>query len=53
MRITQAQILKCHDEQLLLKLREPINNDIIQKNIRTVELRLDDGRTISGERSSL
>lgn len=49
MRITQAQILKCHDEQLLLKLREPINNDIIQKNIRTVELRLDDGRTISNE----
>ena len=49
MKITQAQILKCNDEQLLLRLNEPINNQIIQKHIRTVELRLDDGRIISNE----
>lgn len=47
MRITQAQIIKCNDEQLLLQLNEPINRDIIQKHVRTVELRIDDGRTIS------
>lgn len=49
MMITQAQILKYNDEQLLLRLNEPVNNQIIQKHIRTVELRLDDGRTISNE----
>lgn len=49
MKITQAQIIKCDDKQLLLQLREPINLDITQKHIRTVELRLDDGRTISNE----
>lgn len=45
--ITTAKVLRLDDKRILLEPDEPINREIVQKKITTVELRLDDGRTIS------
>lgn len=45
--ITTAKVLRLDDKRILLEPDESINREIIQKKITTVELRLDDGRTIS------
>lgn len=47
--ITTAKILRIADGQLVIAPTEDISREIQQKNIRMVELRLDDGRTISAE----
>lgn len=47
--ITTAKILRMTDNQLVVAPTENITREINQKHIRTVELRLDDGRTISAE----
>ena len=49
MMITTAKVLGCKGESLILQPTESINREILQKQINSVELRLDDGRTISGE----
>lgn len=49
MKITQANVLRFNNDYLLLKSDEQLSREIQQKNIRSVELRLDDGRTISIE----
>lgn len=47
--ITTAKILRCDGEQLLLVLDERIDRELIKKHIGSVELRLNDGRTISAD----
>lgn len=47
--ITTAKILRIADGQLVIAPTEDISREIQQKNIRMVELHLDDGRTISAE----
>lgn len=49
MKITTAKILKAAENKILLQPFEDINRELQQKQITTVELRLDDGRTISAE----
>ena len=46
---TTAKILRYDGESLLLAPDEKIEREIIQKHIGSVELRLNDGRTISAE----
>lgn len=47
MKLVTARILQSNGNRLILEADEPIAREIIQKNISTVEVRLDDGRTIS------
>lgn len=47
MKLVTARILQSNGNRLILEADEPIAKEIIQKNISTVEVRLDDGRTIS------
>ena len=47
MKLVTARILQSNGNRLILEADEPISREIIQKNISTVEVRLDDGRTIS------
>lgn len=47
--ITTAKILQFDGTQLLLAPDEKLNREIIQKHIGSVELRLNDGRTISAD----
>lgn len=47
--ITTAKIIRCDGEQLLLALDERIDRELIKKHIGSVELRLNDGRTISAD----
>lgn len=47
MMITTAKVLGCNGESLILQPTDCINREILQKQITTVELRLDDGRSIS------
>lgn len=47
--ITTAKILRCDGEQLLLALDERIDRELIKKHIGLVELRLNDGRTLSAD----
>lgn len=47
--ITTAKILRFDGTQLLLAPNEKISREIIQKNIGSVEIRLNDGRTISAD----
>lgn len=49
MLITTANIQKCDGRLLLLNTDEDLNRELQQKQITKVELRLDDGRTISIE----
>lgn len=49
MKITTAKILRVAENKILLQPFEDINRELQQKQITTVELRLDDGRTISAE----
>lgn len=49
MMITTAKILKVDENRVLLQPDENINRELQQKQITSVELRLDDGRTISIE----
>lgn len=45
--ITEGRIIRYEGNQLLIECREPIDRELAQKLVRTVEIRLDDGRTIS------
>jgi len=47
--ITTAKILRMTDNQLVIAPTNDISKEIEQKQIKTVELRLDDGRKISAE----
>lgn len=47
--ITTAQIIKSDGKYLLIKTDEDIMRDIERQKIECIELRLDDGRTISAE----
>lgn len=49
MLITSAEILRIVDGKLILAPADDVMREIAQKQIHTVELRLDDGRTISAE----
>ncbi len=49
MLITTAEVLRYDGTQIVLKPTNHINRELIKKNIKSVELRLDDGRTISVE----
>ena len=49
MLITTAEVLRYDGTQIVLKPTSRINRELIKKNIKSVELRLDDGRTISVE----
>lgn len=45
--ITEGKIIRQEGKRLLIECREPIERELTQKKVRTVEVRLDDGRTIS------
>lgn len=47
--ITTAKILRYDGQRLLLAPDEKLERDIIKKHIGSVELRLNDGRTISAD----
>ncbi len=47
MLITTATIQRCEGKHLILSTDEDLNRELLQKQISRVELRLDDGRTIS------
>lgn len=47
--ITTAKILRVIENQLVLAPNENISREILRKNIDSIELRLNDGRTISNE----
>lgn len=47
--ITTAKILKYDGETLLIKPLEPIDREMLQKQVDTIEIRLTDGREISAE----
>lgn len=47
--ITQAKIIKYQNNKLLLSLDEAVDRHIQQKQVESVEIRFNDGRTISSE----
>lgn len=48
-KITTAKIIRCDGEQILLAPDERIDRDIIKKHVDSVEIRFNDGRTISND----
>lgn len=47
--ITTAKLIRMDGRVLVLETDQPVNREIIRHKVGTVELRLDDGRTISAE----
>ncbi len=47
--IVTAKILQYEQGELTVKPMEPIGRELVQKQIKTVEIRLDDGRSISAD----
>lgn len=45
--ITEGRIISHEGNRLVIECREPIERELEHKRVRTVEVRLDDGRTIS------
>ena len=47
--ITTAKIIGYDGKNLVVVPSEPIDREMLQKSVNTIEIRLDDGRTISAE----
>lgn len=47
--ITTGKILQYDDNQILIATSDKISRDILKKNIENIEIRLNDGRTISSD----